>query len=86
MRAQVALLQRQTQRRGWGAVEALTVDKFQGRDKDAILISLVRAKLGAQCRNVLHGILACWFVLTLQRSLSGRAGRLHHAIVTQLSL
>ena len=46
---QVALLQRQAQRRGWGAVEALTVDKFQGRDKDAILISLVRAQSGTPC-------------------------------------
>jgi len=27
--------------RGWEGLEALTIDKFQGRDKDAILMSLV---------------------------------------------
>ncbi len=38
---QVALLQRRCRQRGWGGLEALTVDKYQGRDKAAIIISLV---------------------------------------------
>lgn len=42
MRAQVALLQREAKARGWGGLEVLTVDRFQGRDKAAVVLSLVR--------------------------------------------
>lgn len=42
MCAQVALMQRQAAARGWAGLETLTVDKCQGRDKDAVIVSLVR--------------------------------------------
>jgi len=42
VRAQVALLQREAKARGWGGLEVLTVDRFQGRDKAAVVLSLVR--------------------------------------------
>lgn len=38
----MALLQRLAKQRGWDDLEALTIDRCQGRDKDVILISLVR--------------------------------------------
>ena len=40
---QVALLQRQAAAHNWHDVEVLTVDKCQGRDKPALLLSLVRS-------------------------------------------
>ena len=38
----MALLQRLAKQRGWDDLEALTIDRCQGRDKDVVLISLVR--------------------------------------------
>ena len=38
----MALLQRLAKQRGWDDLEALTIDRCQGRDKNVILISLVR--------------------------------------------
>jgi DNA replication ATP-dependent helicase Dna2 len=42
-RAQVGLLGRAATAAGWGGVEALTVDQCQGRDRAAVLLSLVRS-------------------------------------------
>ncbi|KAK9824153.1 hypothetical protein WJX72_008129 [[Myrmecia] bisecta] len=39
-RSQVSLLRRKFEERGWPDLEVLTVDKYQGRDKQVILISL----------------------------------------------
>ena len=39
----MALLQRLAKQRGWDDLEALTIDRCQGRDKDVVLISLVRS-------------------------------------------
>ena len=43
MFAQVALIQRLAKQRGWSSLEALTIDRCQGRDKDVILVSMVRS-------------------------------------------
>ena len=40
---QVALVERRVRAAGLGGVEVLTVDKCQGRDKDAVILSLVRS-------------------------------------------
>ena len=53
---QVSLLQRRARERGWDSLEVLTIDKFQGRDKPIVLISLVRSN--AQC--VAGKLLADW--------------------------
>ncbi|KAK9793498.1 hypothetical protein WJX73_007951 [Symbiochloris irregularis] len=42
-RSQVSLLERMTKQRGWASVEVSTIDRFQGRDKNVILLSLVRS-------------------------------------------
>lgn len=39
---QVALIQRLAKERGWSSLEALTIDRCQGRDKDVVLVSMVR--------------------------------------------
>ena len=39
---QVALIQRLGKQQGWSGLEALTIDRCQGRDKDVILVSMVR--------------------------------------------
>lgn len=36
-------MQRLARQRGWARLEALTIDKCQGRDKDVVLLSLVRS-------------------------------------------
>jgi DNA replication ATP-dependent helicase Dna2 len=41
--AQVALMQRLAKQRGWAGLEALTIDKCQGWEKDVVLLSLVRS-------------------------------------------
>ena len=41
--SQVALIQRLAKQRGWSSLEALTIDRCQGRDKDVILVSMVRS-------------------------------------------
>lgn len=41
--SQVALLERRARQAGLEGVEVLTVDKCQGRDKQAVLLSLVRS-------------------------------------------
>ncbi len=64
----MALLQRAAQRRHWAGLEALTVDKYQGRDKDAILISLVppvQAPSASMWTDLVPALLwricaACW--------------------------
>ena len=40
---QVALIQRHANKRGWSDLEISTVDRFQGRDKAAVLFTLVRS-------------------------------------------
>ncbi len=42
MSLQVALIQRLAKLRGWDGLEALTIDRCQGRDKDVILVSMVQ--------------------------------------------
>jgi superfamily I DNA and/or RNA helicase len=42
-RAQVAALAAAAAAGGWGGVECLTIDKCQGRDRDAVLLSLARS-------------------------------------------
>jgi DNA replication ATP-dependent helicase Dna2 len=49
----VALLQRQAQQRGLAGLEALTVDKYQGRDKEAIIISLARSNAEGKAGRLL---------------------------------
>ena len=40
---QVCLLDRRAKARGWHGLEVLTIDKFQGQDKQVVLLSLVRS-------------------------------------------
>eukprot|EP00891_Asterochloris_glomerata_P005485 jgi/Astpho2/5485/e_gw1.00078.27.1_t len=51
-RAQVALMQQQAKQR-WPTLEVLTIDKYQGRDKDAILLSLVRSNSACNAGRLL---------------------------------
>lgn len=51
---QVALLKRLTLEQRWTDLEVLTVDKCQGRDKDVILLSLVRSNSEAVAGTLLH--------------------------------
>lgn len=46
-RAQVAALAAAADAGGWGGVECLTIDKCQGRDRDAVLLSLCRSNRDA---------------------------------------
>jgi DNA replication ATP-dependent helicase Dna2 len=50
---QVSLLQRLAVQNGWPSLETLTIDKYQGRDKEVILLSLVRNNPGAQAGSLL---------------------------------
>ncbi|KAL4448106.1 hypothetical protein ABPG75_005325 [Micractinium tetrahymenae] len=52
-RLQVALLERQARRARLEGVEALTVDKCQGRDKEAVLLSLVRSNAEREAGKLL---------------------------------
>ena len=49
---QVALMQQQAKQR-WPSLEVLTIDKYQGRDKDAILLSLVRSNAACNAGRLL---------------------------------
>ena len=49
---QVALMQQQAKQR-WPTLEVLTIDKYQGRDKDAILLSLVRSNSACNAGRLL---------------------------------
>ena len=60
---QVALLDRQAREARLEGVEALTVDKCQGRDKEAIVLSLVRSNAEGEAGAVQAGRQAgrlCW--------------------------
>jgi DNA replication ATP-dependent helicase Dna2 len=39
--------------RGWKGLEILTMDKYQGRDKEAMLLSMVRSNSGRQAGALL---------------------------------
>ncbi|KAL0030927.1 hypothetical protein WJX79_001622 [Trebouxia sp. C0005] len=52
-RAQVLLLQRLCKDMAWKDLEVLTVDKCQGRDKDVVLLSLVRSNEEQNAGNLL---------------------------------
>ena len=45
-------MQQQAKQR-WPSLEVLTIDKYQGRDKDAILLSLVRSNLARNAGRLL---------------------------------
>lgn len=49
----MALIQRLAKQRGWAGLEALTIDKCQGRDKDVILLSLVRSNAEQNAGKIL---------------------------------
>ena len=51
---QVLLLQRICKERSWSDLEVLTVDKCQGRDKDVVLLSLVRSNTEYNAGNLLR--------------------------------
>ena len=51
---QVLLLQRICTKMGWSNLEVLTVDKCQGRDKDVVLLSLVRSNDEQAAGNLLR--------------------------------
>ena len=50
---QVALLQRLAVQRGWKELEVLTVDRCQGRDTAALLLSLVRSNAARSAGHLL---------------------------------
>ncbi|KAK9846251.1 hypothetical protein WJX81_000082 [Elliptochloris bilobata] len=52
-RSQITLLQRLAKQRGWSNLEILTVDRFQGRDKAAILLTLVRSNKSGSAGRLL---------------------------------
>eukprot|EP00884_Botryococcus_braunii_P022765 jgi/Botrbrau1/9172/Bobra.0236s0004.1 len=52
-RSQVCLMQQQAAARGWAGLEILTMDKYQGRDKEVMLLSLVRSNAGRQAGSLL---------------------------------
>lgn len=51
---QVLLLQRVSKEMDWSDLEVLTVDKCQGRDKDVILLSLVRSNQACNAGKLLR--------------------------------
>ncbi len=51
---QVLLLQRLCKHMAWSNLEVLTVDKCQGRDKDVVLLSLVRSNDENNAGNLLR--------------------------------
>lgn len=56
MYSQVALLVKMVARHPWKDVEVLTIDKCQGRDKPALLLSLVKSN----AENLSGRLLADW--------------------------
>lgn len=51
---QVLLLQRICKSMDWAGLEVLTIDKCQGRDKDVVLLSLVRSNEGCNAGKLLR--------------------------------
>ena len=49
----MSLLSRRAQDRAWGDIEVLTIDRFQGRDKLVVLLSLVRSNEARQTGRLL---------------------------------
>lgn len=47
------MLSRHARDRGWHQIEVLTIDKFQGRDKLAVILSLVRSNEQCQAGRLL---------------------------------
>lgn len=52
--SQVLLMSRICKEKSWSQLEVLTVDKCQGRDKDVILLSLVRSNGECNAGNLLR--------------------------------
>lgn len=52
--AQVMLLQRMSKTMNWPELEVLTIDKSQGRDKDVVLLSLVRSNQACNAGKLLQ--------------------------------
>lgn len=52
-RAQMALLAQRLAERGLGGVEALTIDRAQGRDKTVVVVSLVRSNTQREAGRLL---------------------------------
>lgn len=46
-------MQQQARARGWEGLEILTMDKYQGRDKEVMLLSLVRCNSARQTGSLL---------------------------------
>ena len=42
-----------------GAIEVNTIDKYQGRDKECILVSFVRSNLKGNVSHTLHSVQCC---------------------------
>ncbi len=80
---QVGLLRRQCTQRGHSAVETLTIDKSQGRDKPCILLSFVRSNAEGLAGRILED--ACRLNVALTRAqakliMVGCCSTLQHAI------
>ena len=54
LHVQVLLLQRICKQKSWSELEVLTIDKCQGRDKDVVLLSLVRNNAELNAGNLLR--------------------------------
>ena len=63
---QVGLLRRQCNQKGFDAVEALTIDKSQGRDKPCMLLSFVRSNAEGLAGRILED--ACRLNVALTRA------------------